>query len=138
MAFNFSPIRLLRQSKWTLALPMAVVAVAALIALNELGYRRSIESAESMSTQQSKRSELNFLLQNMLDAETGQRGYLLTADPKYLDSYEMALVQIAPTLDKLRDLYLLDRGQVGQFAELSRAVSKKLAVAPSCDSSNAS
>ncbi len=127
MAFNFSPTRWLKQTKWTLALPMAVLAVGALIALNELGYRRSIESAESMSTQQSKRGELNFLLQNMLDAETGQRGFLLTGDQTYLGSYEDALAQIAPTLDKLRELYLLDREQVGQFAELSRAVSKKLA-----------
>ena len=127
MAFKLSPLAWLRQTKLTLALPMAVVAVAALIALNELGYRRSIESAESMSLQQLKRGELNFLLQNMLDAETGQRGYLLTGDQKYLASYEEALGHIAPTLDKLRDLYFVDRGQMGQFAELSRAVSKKLA-----------
>ena len=106
---------------------MAVLAVASLIALNELGYRRSIESAESMSLQQKKRGELNFLLQNMLDAETGQRGYLLTGDQQYLSSYEEALAQIAPTLDKLRDLYITDRAQLAQFAELSRGVSKKMA-----------
>lgn len=127
MAFNINPLKWLRQTQWTLALPMAVVAVASLIALNELGYRRSIESAESMSLQQKKRVELNFLLQNMLDAETGQRGYLLTGDQQYLSSYEEALAQITPTLDKLRDLYITDRAQLAQFAELSRGVSKKMA-----------
>ncbi len=127
MAFSINPVKWFRQSNWTLALPMAVLAVASLIALNELGYRRSIESAESMSLQQKKRGELNFLLQNMLDAETGQRGYLLTGDPQYLTSYEDALAQIAPTLDKLRDLYITDRAQLAQFAELSRGVSKKMA-----------
>lgn len=120
-------MHVLKQTKWTLALPMAVLAVASLIALNELGYRRSIESAESMSQQQQKRGELNFLLQNMLDAETGQRGYLLTGDAKYLVSYEDAIAHITPTLDKLRDLYVNDRMQVAQFSELSRGVSKKLA-----------
>ena len=127
MAFSINPVKWLRQTQWTLALPMAVLAVASLIALNELGYRRSIESAESMSLQQKKRAELNFLLQKMLDAETGQRGYLLTGDQQYLSSYEEALVHIAPTLDKLRDLYITDRARLAQFSELSRSVSKKLA-----------
>ena len=127
MLIKFHPIQWITETKWTLAMPMAVLAVAALIALSELGYRRSIESAESMSVQQAKRGELNLLLQNMLDAETGQRGYLLTGDQKYLGSYEEALAQISPTLDKLRDLFINDRAQVGQFGELSRAVSKKLA-----------
>ena len=127
MAIKFHPIQWLRQSKWTVALPLAVVAVASLIALSELGYRRSIESAENMSLQQEKRGQLNSLLQDMLDAETGQRGYLLTGDETYLGSYTEALADIAPTLDKLRNLYLDDRAQLGQFAELSRAVSKKTA-----------
>ena len=127
MAINFRPSEWLKKSNWTLALAMAVLAVASLIALSELGYRRSLISAENMSVQQDKRSELNFLLQNMLDAETGQRGYLLTGDPRYLTAYNDALVQVAPTLDKLRNLYFDDRAQMGQFAELSRAVSKKLA-----------
>ena len=127
MAFSINPVKWLRQTQWTLALPMAVLAVASLIALNELGYRRSIESAESMSLQQKKRAELNFLLQKMLDAETGQRGYLLTGDQQYLSSYEEALVHIAPTLDKLRDLYITDRARLAQFSALSRGVSKKLA-----------
>ena len=127
MAIKFRPIEWLKKSNWTLALPMAVLAVASLIALSELGYRRSLISAENMSVQQDKRSELNFLLQNMLDAETGQRGYLLTGDTRYLSAYSAALVKVAPTLDKLRNLYFDDRAQMGQFAELSRAVSKKLA-----------
>lgn len=127
MAVKFRPIQWIKQTKWTLALPMAVLAVASLIALNELGYQRSIVSAENMSLQQEKRGELNSLLQNMLDAETGQRGYLLTGDQTYLGSYGEALAQIAPALDKLRDLYINDRGQLGQFAELSGSMSKKLA-----------
>ena len=127
MAIKFNPMQWFKQANWTLAMPMAVLAVASLIALSELGYRRSIVSAENMSLQQEKRSELNFLLQNMLDAEAGQRGYLLTGDPKYLSSYNDALLNVAPTLDKLRNLYVEDRSQLGQFAELSRAVSKKLA-----------
>ncbi len=127
MAIKLQPPQWLKETKWTLVLPLAVVAVASLIALNELGYRRSINSAKTMSLQQEKRGELNALLQDMLDAETGQRGYLLTGDQTYLMSYNDAVIQIAPGLDKLRALYMNDREQLGQFAELSRSVSKKLA-----------
>ena len=127
MAISFHPVQWFRQSKWTLAFPMAVIGVACLVALNEFGYQRSIVSAENMSMQQEKRGALNSLLQNMLDAETGQRGYLLTGDQKYLESYRDAILEITPALDKLRDLYVADRGQIVQFAELSRSVSKKLA-----------
>jgi signal transduction histidine kinase len=120
-------LKLLSRPKIALILPMAVVAVAALIALNELGYRRSSVAAESLVREQEKRGTLHVLLQEVLDAETGQRGYLLTGDEKYLIPYGEATAKITATLDRLRGIYLDDAVQLGKFAELSRAVSRKLA-----------
>ncbi|HNY46262.1 MAG TPA: CHASE3 domain-containing protein, partial [Casimicrobium sp.] len=80
----------LSRKKNVWVLPLAVLAVASLIALNELGYRRSSEAAQSMVNEQEKRSALNTLLQQVLDAETGQRGFLLTGDEKYLQPYAEA------------------------------------------------
>jgi len=114
-------------TRFNLSLPLAVIAVAALISLNELGYRRSADEAQNMAREQEKRGALNTLLQQMLDAETGQRGYLLTGDENYLLPYEAALAQINPTLDKLRDLYTGDRAQLARFADLSRGIARKLA-----------
>lgn len=108
-------------------LPIAVLAVAALIALNELSFRRSAEAAESMVYEQQKRSNLHVLMQQVLDAETGQRGYLLTGDEKYLLPYAEATTKINSTLDTLRGDYANDAAQLARFAELSRAVSRKLA-----------
>ena len=114
-----------RKSIWVL--PLAVLAVASLIALNEIGYRRSAEAAQSMAREQEKRGHLHLLLQQVLDAETGQRGYLITGDEKYLEPYSEATAKIGSTLDKLRTIYSGDAAQLARFAELSRGVSKKLA-----------
>ena len=127
MIIDTRPVKLLIQNTWKFALPIAIAAVVSLIALNELGYQRSVRSAEVMESLQQRRSELENLMQATLDAETGQRGFLLTGDQKYLVSYQKAVAEIGPTLDKLRTLYVRDPVQLQQFAELSRNVSKKLA-----------
>ncbi len=120
-------MKLFSRPKVALILPLVVVSVAALIALNELGYRRSTTAAESMAAEQEKRGTLNRLLQQVLDAETGQRGYLLTGDEQYLIPYREASGKINVTLDTLRASYLGDKEQLARFAELSRSISRKLA-----------
>ena len=120
-------LNLLSRPKAALVLPLAVLAVAALIALSELGYRRSAVAAETMVEEQEKRSTLHVLLQQVLDADTGQRGYLLTGDEKYLIPYAEATNSITKTLDNLRAIYVDDRAQLARFADLARAVSRKLA-----------
>lgn len=120
-------MKLLSRPKAVIVLPLAVLAVASLIALNELGYRRSALAARMIVAEQEKRGALHQLLQQVLDAETGQRGYLLTGDEKYLLPYTDATNKINATLDALRTSYADDTAQLGRFAELSRAVSRKIA-----------
>ena len=120
-------MKLLSRPKVALVLPLAVLAVAALVALNELGYRRSSVAAESMVREQEKRSTLNVLLQQVLNAETGQRGYLLTGDEKYLVPYSEATSKINETLAALSSKYAGEATQVVRFDNLSRAIAKKLA-----------
>ncbi|MDW5266863.1 MULTISPECIES: CHASE3 domain-containing protein [Acidobacteriaceae] len=38
------------------------------------------------------------------DAETGQRGFLYTGDPKYLAPYNLAIGQVGPNIDKLANM----------------------------------
>ncbi|NVE00708.1 CHASE3 domain-containing protein [Massilia sp. BJB1822] len=44
------------------------------------------------------------LLSQVKDAETGQRGYLLTGDPAYLEPFELASAGVTPVLAELRVL----------------------------------
>jgi PAS domain S-box-containing protein len=64
------------------------------------------------------------------DAETGQRGYLYTADPKYLAPYNLALAQIDPQL-RLLELMVkgnpVERAEVVQLHHLTHAKLDELA-----------
>lgn len=67
--------------------PLALAVVASLMAINELGFRQSSAAALDIRGALEKRATINLLLQQMLDAETSQRGYLLTGQKKYLQPY---------------------------------------------------
>lgn len=110
-----------------ISLPLAVLAAAFLIFINEASFRKSTEAAASIEEAQLTRGAINKLLQHMLDAETGQRGYLLTGDARYLEPYNAALADIDHNLDSLRQLFTPYREQLAEFGLMSRHVSRKLA-----------
>jgi len=110
-----------------ISLPLAVLAAAFLIFINEASFRKSTEAAANIEEAQLTRGAINKLLQHMLDAETGQRGYLLTGDGRYLEPYNTALADIGQNLDALRQLFTPYPQQLAEFALMSRHVSRKLA-----------
>ena len=113
--------------KMAISLPLAVLAAAFLIFINEASFRKSTEAAASIEEAQQTRGAINKLLQHMLDTETGQRGYLLTGDARYLEPYNAALADIDHNLDTLRQLFTPYRDQLAEFGLMSRHVSRKLA-----------
>ncbi|MBV9066539.1 MAG: CHASE3 domain-containing protein [Methylobacteriaceae bacterium] len=87
---------------------------------------RTRENAADLRDAQSIRSRTSRLLALLLDVETGQRGFLLTQDPKYLEPYEAARRQIGPDIARLQQLHQSDPDQEKVLDDLSRAVSDKL------------
>ncbi len=67
------------------------------------------------------------LLIGLLNAETGQRGYLLTSNPVYLQPYDMALSKVPAEQKRLGALVLAVPGGGKYFAELKRLVATKMA-----------
>ena len=112
--------------KIAFSLPLAVLAAIALVCINEAGYQRSNKALSDMAHVQDARALLNKLLQNMLDAETGHRGYLLTGDEPYLEPYEKAVAIVNTNLGELRNMFASSPADTAQFAELSRQVDRKL------------
>jgi signal transduction histidine kinase len=110
------------------SLPLALLAAASLITINETGHRRSVAALQAMSLVQQTRTSVSRLLQHMVDAETGQRGYLLTGDQAYLAPYADASAVIQQNLLQLRELYDVGdlRGELQVFEELERNVQRKL------------
>jgi CHASE3 domain sensor protein len=88
------------------ALQVGVVALLALILWN--GYVvvsnvRHIRKIAALTAQSSMiQAEIQGVMKDLTDIETGQRGYLLTDDPSYLEPYTEAKARIAADLANLR------------------------------------
>lgn len=110
-----------------ISLPLAMLAAAFLIFINEATFQQSTKAVANMEQAQQTRSAINQLVRQVLDAETGQRGYLLTGDPRYLEPYKTAVGDITQNLDTLRELFASHPELLSDFDVLSRHVSRKMA-----------
>jgi len=106
---------------------MALLAAMVLVGINETGHMRSQDAVEQLAQGLTTRSDVNKLLQSMLDAETGQRGYLLTGNETYLEPYDKAVATVQTNLDSLRTQFMASPEDMQEFALLSRQISRKLA-----------
>src|SRR5262245_26002777 len=120
-------MRWLAFPQMALSLALAVLATLALVGINEAGYRQSHEALAEVADAQRARVVLNLMLQNILDAETGQRGYLLTGEPRYREPYDEAVKQVDGHLAALQILYAHRPEQLAQLNQLAKHVSRKLA-----------
>lgn len=68
---------------------------------------------------------LSGVLSLLQDAETGQRGYLLTGDEAYLQPYEAARRSIAGEMADLTELVADSPGQSGHLAALTKIIDDK-------------
>ena len=120
-------MRWLAPPKMALSLVLAALAALALVGINEAGFRQSSRALADINQAQQVRGTLNQILQNMLDAETGQRGYLLTGEVSYRKPYDTAVKQVDGNLAILRQLYADRPAELNQLAELSKHVLRKVA-----------
>jgi CheY-like chemotaxis protein/signal transduction histidine kinase/CHASE3 domain sensor protein len=72
-------------------------------------------------------ANLDALLSTVQDAETGQRGYLLTGNEKYLQPYEDALSKVGPELSAIATLTADNAAQQANIRQLKPHVDAKLA-----------
>jgi len=110
-----------------ISLALALLAACILIGINETGFNRSTGALDDIAEASRIRGSLNRVLQNVLDAETGSRGYLLTGDPRYLEPYNAAVADIGQQLDALRLAYRPNADEFNTLAQLTRNVQRKLA-----------
>lgn len=105
----------------------ALIAVLTLIGISELSYDKSMDAMDEVAQAHLTRSHVQRLLRDVLDAETGQRGYLLTGDTMYLEPYKAAIADIGQTQDQLRELLATRQDLAGTLSLLGRTVQRKLA-----------
>ena len=113
--------------KMAISLLLAILAALVMIGINETGYNQSTDALDDIVEASNTRASLNRLLQHVLDAETGSRGYLLTGDPRYLEPYNAAAAEVARNVDSLRLLYTPSADEFATLSQLGRNVQRKLA-----------
>lgn len=87
---------------------------------------RSVELNQAVRESLETRSQLRLLLRNLQDAETGQRGYLLTGDESYLEPY-LASRDEAPRAVELLEVAAGDNAaRVAEAQRLRELVAGKL------------
>src|SRR3984885_6470347 len=82
-------------------------ALAALVVSALVSYRSTtqlLDASQSVTHTYEVLTELETLLSLMKDAETGQRGYLLTGVKSYLEPYTAARNKVKDEFDELRNL----------------------------------
>ncbi len=109
-----------------LSLLLSFIAVTAVVGFNEVGYRRSAEAVGHVELYERSRMSLYTLLQSMLSAETGERGYLLSRDARYLNEYRQATQRIEHELPHARELFLQAQASTAAFEPLAALIGAKL------------
>ena len=115
----------LRHSPW--AVPVAALAALAMLVISETSHWRSREALDELSELSTARVRVQRLLLSVTDAETAQRGYLLTGRKEYLEPYNKALERLPVTLTWLREHYRGSGALTVSMAELDKLVAEKLA-----------
>ncbi len=105
------------------------VGFAALLAVG-VGLVWLVESSrgfsQAVTATQNVRLASVRVLSLMQDAETGQRGYLLTGDRSYLAPYEAAVAALPEALPDLARQVIADGGLAGPVEALARNAQRKL------------
>jgi CHASE3 domain sensor protein len=92
---------MIRKAALRVGAPALLVFMAwnAYLAVNHL---KQIHNIAALTLESSMiRADISGILTDLTDMETGQRGYLLTADPSYLQPYNDAKNRIGTDFDRL-------------------------------------
>lgn len=110
-------------------LGLIAVSVGILIS-SEIGHERLRSSYSDVIQEAETSSELSVMLGYVAQAESSQRGYLMTERKKYLDAYNYARPSIAPLFRKLKAIYEAssDARLKADFKAVSVALEERLSL----------
>ena len=108
-----------------LFLAVAALLVASFVFIFEIG-TRAARLADDLLERQSTVQRLDGIVTTAGDAETGQRGYLLTGDEKYLTPYTNALSAMPSRLEALRKAAAQSLVSTQDVDKIDQLISAKL------------
>ena len=107
--------------------PLAFALAVTLVVISESAYRQSVEALDRLGVVAEARTEIREMHLGLLDAETGQRGYLLTGSKTYLEPYDKAIGAIDQSLKALDSYYGKDSKPAALVGKLHTVAATKLA-----------
>ncbi|WP_290663330.1 CHASE3 domain-containing protein [Aquabacterium sp.] len=108
------------------AFPLAALAALAMLFISETSYWQATDSMDDMGMMAQARSQINTLLRRLVDAETSQRGYLLTNRKEYLAPLNGAIDDSNDALKWLVQYYAKDTAHQKSAQELQILTQRKL------------
>jgi methyl-accepting chemotaxis protein len=103
--------------------PIALVIIGVVAYLNT---SRLLESEKMVSSSYAVRGALHRIEIDLVNAETGQRGYLLTGDRAYLAPYDQARAKLNGDVDSLDNAVVGEPTQQARAAQLRPMVNDKI------------
>ena len=100
-------------------LPLTLVAVAAIFAIG--AFTSALEDREAASDSQQTIVLAANVVQDVIDAETGMRGYVITSQPSFLEPYVRGTREFATSLGELVALLAGEPAQLERAREVIRA-----------------
>jgi hypothetical protein len=107
------------------------LASAILVLIGVISYQNTrilIDTSNQVQETQEKINKLKELLSEMKDAETGQRGYILTGQENYLEPYQAVVTNIDQKIAELKNLIADQPSQKKQFTTLESLIAAKLVI----------
>lgn len=108
------------------------VALALLLGVGLAAYRETralARSSEYLNHTHSVRIELATLLAALVDIETGQRGFVLTGDERFLQPYHDGLTTLGRSRAALGRLFAIDSGMQGRLRRLDPLIDQRVGFA---------
>jgi PAS domain S-box-containing protein len=118
-------LRIIRQ---TVVLAGAAVILAGMVLLLLRDFARAQEAEGWVVHTYRVINSAETLLSTLKDAETGERGYLLTGDEHYLAPYNAAISAIPRGLEELKNLTFDNPAQQARWTEINRLAGERLRV----------
>jgi len=117
-----------RRKGWRTPLAVALGSLLALgvLSVAEWSYQKAVDSLGSLGTRAVARTNIQTVMRRLLDAESAQRGYVLTGRKEYLAPYAEVASDIGSAVDTLRTLYQNDSEVTPLVAEVATRALEKL------------
>src|SRR5580700_5606957 len=102
--------------RWYAAIPpfLIVSFLAAMLLATSGGQARLQQASERLQKAAAREQSIDELQTSLAQSVAAARGFLLTGDRKYVESYNTVVAEVEPKLDKLRTTYAAADAKIGR------------------------